>query len=178
MTKFIYLIGEPGAGKTTLTEAFTSDWTDTARHEEPIKFRTHHTPYGDALSLGWLRPSFGGTDTLGNTAILAIEPWLPRIKGDYPIIYGEGDRLANSRYFELCKSLGDFHLFYLNTNPAIAAERRAKRSEITGKTQNPSWVAGRATKHRNLARQYNAYEIPDGLTPEQGADVMRRVIFA
>lgn len=178
MTKFIYLIGEPGAGKTTLTAAFTADWTDTARHEHPVKYRTHQTPYGKALSLGWIRPNFGGTDTLGNTAIVAIEPWLPQAIEEYDIIYGEGDRLANARYFDLCRNLGDLHLFYLNTHPQIAAQRRAERSEITGKTQNPTWVAGRATKHRNLARTYKAYEIPDGLTPEQGAALMRRVIFA
>lgn len=176
--KVIYLIGAPGAGKTTLTAEFTKDWVDTANHENPIKFRSHHTPQGDALSLGWLRPAFGGTDTLGNTAILQIEPWLPNIAKEYSIIYGEGDRLANSRFFELAKSVGDFHLFYLNTNPMISAERRAKRSAETGKTQNPTWVKGRETKHKNLAFNYKAYEIPDGLTPEQGANLMRTVIFS
>jgi GTPase SAR1 family protein len=176
--KIIYLIGAPGSGKTTLTEAFTHDWRDSANHEDPIKFRTHHTPYGDALSLGWLRPTFGGTDTLGNTAILAIEPWLPRIAKDYSIIYGEGDRLANSRFFDLCKGIGEFHLFYLNTEPALCAERRAQRSAITGKTQNPTWVKGRETKHRNLANTYKAFEIPSGLTPQAGADLMRNVIFS
>ena len=174
----IYVIGAPGSGKTTLTAEFTQDWTDTARHEEPIKFRTHHTIYGDALSLGWLRPAFGGTDTLGNTAILAIEPWLPGIAKDYSIIYGEGDRLANARFFNLCKSIGEFHLFYLNTEPALCAERRAQRSLLTGKTQNASWVKGRETKHRNLAHTYKAFEIPSGLTPQGGAELMRDVIFS
>lgn len=176
--KIIYLIGAPGAGKTTLTEAFTSDWTDSAKHEQPVKFRTHHTPHGDALSLGWLRPSFGGTDTLGNTAILSIEPWLPNIAKDYSIIYGEGDRLANARFFDLCKTIGDFYLFYLATDPLVAAERRAQRSIATGKTQNPTWVKGRETKHKNLAMTYKAYEIPNGLTPQAGADLMRNVIFS
>lgn len=175
--KIIYLIGAPGSGKTTLTEAFTQDWRDSAKHEQPIKFRSHHTPHGDALSLGWLRPAFGGTDTLGNTAILGIEPWLPGIAKDYEIIYGEGDRLANARFFDLCKSVGDFHLFYLNTEPALCAERRANRSAITGKTQNPIWVKGRETKHRNLAHTFKAFEIPSGLSPMAGADLMRNVIF-
>jgi GTPase SAR1 family protein len=175
--KIIYLIGAPGSGKTTLTEAFTHDWRDSANHEDPIKFRTHHTPHGDALSLGWLRPAFGGTDTLGNTAILAIEPWLPQIAKEYSIIYGEGDRLANSRFFDLCKGIGEFHLFYLNTEPELCAQRRYERSLKTGKTQNPSWVKGRETKHRNLAKTYKAFEIPSGLTPQAGADLMRNVIF-
>lgn len=176
--KVIYLIGAPGSGKTTLTEAFTKNWTEAANHEQPVKFRTHTTPYGDALSLGWLRPSFGGTDTLGNTAIVAIEPWLPEVAKKYSIIYGEGDRLANGRFFLLAASLGEFHLFYLNTEPSICAERRIKRSEITGKTQNASWVQGRATKHRNLAEQFKAFEIPSGLSAERGAELMHRVIFS
>jgi thymidylate kinase len=174
--KVIYVIGAPGAGKTTLTEAFTRTWTETAKLEAPIKYRTHDTPYGKAISLGWLRPSFGGTDTLGNTAIVAIEPWLPTVKAD--LIYGEGDRLANARFFELAKSLGKLHLFYLNTDPALCAERRRQRSELTGKVQNETWVKGRETKHRNLASTYRAFEIPSGLSPERGADLMFRVIFS
>lgn len=176
--KIIYVIGAPGSGKTTLTEAFTQDWKDSANHEDPIKFRTHHTEHGDALSLGWLRPAFGGTDTLGNTAILAIEPWLPNIAKDYSIIYGEGDRLANARFFDLCKHIGDFYLFYLDTDPALCEQRRIQRSAITGKTQNPTWVKGRETKHRNLASTYNAHRIQSGLTPEVGAEIMRNVIFS
>jgi hypothetical protein len=69
-------------------------------------------------------------------------------------------------------------LFYLNTDPLVAAERRAQRSIATGKTQNPTWVKGRETKHRNLALTYKAYEIPSGLTPQAGADLMSNVIFS
>jgi len=174
--KIIYLIGAPGAGKTTLTEAFTKTWVETAKIEDPIKYRTHDTPHGKAISLGWLRPSFGGTDTLGNTAIVSIEPWLPTVKTD--LIYGEGDRLANGRFFQLAQSIGEFHLFYLNTEPALCAERRRQRSELTGKQQNETWVKGRETKHRNLASLFKAFEIPSGLSPERGADLMNRVIFS
>jgi GTPase SAR1 family protein len=174
--KIIYLIGAPGSGKTTLTEAFTRKWVEVDQIDDPIKYRTHITAEGSAISLGWLRPAFGGTDTLGNTAILKIEPWLPTVKAN--IVYGEGDRLANSRFFDLAKSISDFRLFYLNTDPALAAERRAQRSLLTGKEQNPSWVKGRVTKHRNLAIQYKAFEIPSGLTAEQGADLMWRNSFS
>ena len=178
--KIIYLIGEPGAGKTTLTAAFAHDWTNTQHHEKPIKYRTHDTPHGVTLSLGWLRPNFGGTDTLGNAAILEIEPWLPKIaqSNSYQILYGEGDRLANDRFFNLCRDNGEFHLFYLDTDPAVAHERRQQRSLLTGKEQNPTWVKGRATKHRNLAQKWNATFIPHGLTPEQGAELMSLKVFS
>lgn len=168
----IYLIGAPGSGKTTLTEAFTRDWIELGKFEKPIKYRTHATPYGDSISLGWLRPTFGGTDTLGNTAILEIEKWLPGVQER--VIYGEGDRLANKRFFDLARSIGKLHLFYLDTDPVVAEERRHQRSQLTGKVQNPSWVAGRVTKHRNLANAEKAIRIPGNLTPEEGADVMRQ----
>ena len=176
--KIIYLIGEPGSGKTTLTEAFTQNWKDARHFEKPIKYRVHTTPQGEALSLGWLRPNFGGTDTLGNAAILSIEPWLPTIKDSYQILYGEGDRLANDRFFNLCQSQGEFHLFYLDTNPETAKARRAERSLRTGKEQNPTWVKGRATKHKNLAAKWNATFIPDGLTPYEGAALMSQKVFS
>lgn len=174
--KTIYLIGAPGSGKTTLTEAFTRSWIEVAKHDDPVKWREHQTPYGTAISLGWLRPTFGGTDTLGNAAILEIEPWYPKINHD--IVYGEGDRLANKRFFDLAITYGEFHLFYLDTHPDRAAERRAQRSLLTGKEQNATWVKGRETKHKNLAISYNATFIPDGLSPEQGAEIIRAKVFS
>lgn len=178
--KIIYLIGEPGSGKTTLTEAFTRDWTNPHHFEKPIKYREHDTPNGLALSLGWLRPNFGGTDTLGNAAIVSIEPWLPKVAESnlYQILYGEGDRLANDRFFNLCKANGEFHLFYLDTDPEVAKLRRYERSLATGKEQNPSWVKGRATKHKNLAQRWNAIRIPGNLNPEQGANLISQTVFS
>jgi hypothetical protein len=178
--KIIYVIGEPGSGKTTLTEAFTHNWTNPQHFEKPVKYRTHDTAHGAALSLGWLRPNFGGTDTLGNAAILEIEPWLPKVaKGNlYQILYGEGDRLANDRFFNLCRDNGEFHLFYLDTDPGIAQIRRYERSLATGKEQNPTWIKGRATKHRNLAQKWNATYIPNGLTPQEGADLISQKVFS
>lgn len=175
----IYLIGAPGAGKTTLTEAFTKEWQTVGELDDPIKYRLHETPHGKALSLGWLRPNFGGTDTLGNTAIIPIEEWYPKVaKSDLWAIYGEGDRLANARFFNLAQSVGDFLLFYLDTDPAEAEARRRKRSELTGKQQNPSWVKGRETKHRNLALQFSAYRLPGSNTPEQNAKLMWDVVLS
>jgi hypothetical protein len=135
-----------------------------------VKHKTYETSHGSIISLGWDREHFGGTDTLGNTAITVIEPWLPTLSNI--TLFGEGDRLANARFFNYCRSLGNLKLFYLNTHPDLAAYRRQQRSLQTGKPQNETWVKGRATKHRNLANQFNAIEIPSGLTPAEGAALM------
>lgn len=177
--KTIYLIGSPGAGKTTLMESFTLGWLSLGTIEDPIKYRLHITPHGKAISLGWNRPYFGGTDTLGNTAILPIEGWLPKVaKSDLWAVIGEGDRLANNRFFKLCKEVSDFQLFYLDTDPHEAAHRRSHRSEHTGKTQNPTWVKSRETKHRNLALSWSAYRLDGNLTPEQNAALMWDVVLS
>lgn len=177
--KIVYLIGSPGAGKTTLMEAFTAGFLDLGTLEDPVKCRLSITPHGRAISLGWNRPYFGGTDTLGNTAILPIEKWLPDLaKSDLWAVLGEGDRLANARFFKLCKEISDFQLFYLDTDPHEAEHRRFHRSEHTGKTQNPTWVKSRETKHRNLALTWSAYRLDGWNTPEQNAALMWDVVLS
>lgn len=177
--KIIYLIGSPGAGKTTLSHAFMSGWLHLGDLDKPVKSQIHITPHGKAISLGWNREHFGGTDTLGNTAIIPIEDWLPRMaQGDLWAVFGEGDRLANARFFTLAKNISDFQLFYLDTDPHEAEHRRFHRSEQTGKVQNPIWVKGRETKHRNLALNWNAYRLDGNLTPEQNAALMWDIVLS
>lgn len=165
--KTIYIIGAPGSGKTTLVEALKHNWTLEARNTQPFKHEVYQTTDGKTVtSLGWDNPPFSGTDTLPYTAINQVEAWLPTAYTDY--ILGEGDRLAVDRFMEAAKQNGELHLFYLNTNPAIASDRRAARALQYGtKQQNPSWVAGRATKHYNLANRHFATEIPGHLTTQQ-----------
>jgi thymidylate kinase len=177
--KIIYLIGSPGAGKTTLSHAFMKNWEAIGDLQDPIKHRLFNTAHGKAISLGWNREHFGGTDTLGNTAIIPIEDWLPKIaQGDLWAVFGEGDRLANVRFFTLAQRVGDLQLFYLDTDPEEAAGRRLERAERTGKLQNPTWVKGRETKHRNLALSWKAYRLDGNLTPEQNAALMWDVVLS
>lgn len=91
---------------------------------------------------------------------------------DGATIYGEGDRLASRTYFDLAKTYGKLYLFYLNTDNETAAARRETRSAETGKTQNPTWAKGRATKHRNLAEEYGAIALPGGRAPSEITRIM------
>jgi GTPase SAR1 family protein len=171
----IYLIGQPGSGKTTLTKEFQKDWAKINLYAQPFKYQEYEAPkLGKIYSLGWDREHFSGTDTLGNTVITQMPAFYKEADAT---IYGEGDRLASRTFFDLAKSYGTLHLFYLNTDDATAAARREARSAKTGKTQNPTWAKGRATKHRNLAREYRAIELQPN-SPSIMAQVMADYLYS
>ncbi len=169
----IYLIGAPGSGKTTLTKELQKNWAKVNMYDKPFKYQEYESPnLGKVLSLGWDRPHFSGTDTLGNTVITQMPQFYEYAEQDGAAIYGEGDRLASRTFFDLAKRHGSLYLFYLNTDEQTAAARREARSAETGKTQNQSWARGRATKHRNLAEQYGAVSLPGGLPPSEITQIM------
>ena len=162
MTTTLILVGQPGAGKTTLINALTADWFERSLEIQPVKHITYDTPHGPAIQLGWNKPPFGGTDTLGQTAINPIAAWYPTI-GDQ-IVIAEGDRLAHDRFIRLAQDNGPTLLFHLAVPDETAANRRAQRAQQHGlDLQNPSWVKGRITKHSNLAKRWGAVELPDNL---------------
>ena len=169
----IYLIGTPGSGKTTVTREFQKDWAKVNMYDKPFKHQEYDSPnLGKVLSLGWDRPHFSGTDTLGNTVITDMPQFYEYAEQDGATIYGEGDKLASRTYFDLAKRYGNLYLFYLNTDEQTAASRREARSAETGKTQNATWAKGRATKHRNLAEQYGAVSLPGLVTPSEITQIM------
>ena len=169
----IYLIGQPGSGKTTLTREFQKNWAKINLYDKPFKYQEHEAPsLGRVYSLGWDREHFGGTDTLGNTVITHMSLFYKNAHEDGATIYGEGDRLASARFFDLAQLYGKLHLFYLTTSDEESERRRIARSQQTGKEQNPSWAKGRATKHRNLASQFKAILLPGDKSPTQITEIM------
>jgi GTPase SAR1 family protein len=159
------LIGEPGSGKTTLINSLTAKWTEIDRQINPVKHINYSTPYGPALQLGWTREPFGGTDTLGQTAITAVSTWYQQ--GIDGLVIAEGDRLANDRFVKLALDSGELILLYLDTDPDLARQRRIDRMRLYNlQSQNLYWLKGRQTKHRNLANKWQAIPIPGDLPTE------------
>jgi hypothetical protein len=156
--KLIYLVGEPGVGKTTTMRALTDQWALLGVQEYPFA----HTLFGradtgvvDAVELGRYRDTgYGGTDALGMSVIERVVPWLRT--GPRPaLLLGEGARLGNRRLLFAAADAGyAVHLCHLD-GPDIAAARRRSR----GSTQNDSWVRGRATAARNLHHLLSTSEL-------------------
>jgi hypothetical protein len=142
----VYLVGEPGAGKSTLMRRATVNLAR-LKVDKPLA----HELLIDARSgsvvgceLGYNRGTFSGTDALGMSAVVPAEALLASPPA--PLVLGEGARLGVRRFLQAAVSLGyDVTLVYLTT-PHAAAQR-----ERRGAGQSESWVKGAATRARNLA---------------------------
>lgn len=161
----LYLIGEPGVGKSSIMRELLPSGPR-AEFDRPLA----HTVYADgSLHLGNPRPSNAahpGTDTLSMGALPVACRWLPGFDPQVRI-YGEGDRLANVRLWSAMRRAGHDVRVVLLEGPA--AERRAGR----GSNQDPRWLAGRATRVRNLAGQWPVERVnTGGLTVSQAAGVV------
>lgn len=142
------MIGVPGAGKTTVMREALADLD---RH--PVRTPFAHEVLVDGegrqvgAHLGTDRYPFGGTDTLGMAVQPRVLSWLAD-GPPFPLVVGEGDRLANASFFNMARLLAYVVVVYLHCPLEVAEQRRAHRSSTR---QNPSWVAGRVTKVTRLA---------------------------
>jgi hypothetical protein len=175
MSRVVYLIGEPGSGKTSLA-AQTMDACGLHRiaaprpipHEQLTRTDPADAPPGPGgppelaglpgfagLHLGRARPGgFGGTDALSMSIQPAVLAWLAtHPAGPDGLILGEGDRLATLSFFTALRQQGhQLRVVLLATPPATATARRERRAAQLGVApQQPAWIAGRITKTRNLA---------------------------
>jgi hypothetical protein len=153
--RLTYLIGEPGVGKTTLLNAITEGLPGMA-----VRRPFARTIYDcGVVQLGESHPVFGGTDKLSMSVQPKVVEWAAM--PDYPDIVGEGDRLANAKFFQAMKDLGyDLCIVLCFAPSEVAAERRLMRAaQHTTKPQDAVWLQGRQTKIRNLASEWAAIQI-------------------
>jgi hypothetical protein len=144
----VYVIGAPGAGKTTMvTGALALLNTDPIPLTQPIP----HVRYGDIWHLGHHRQPFGGTDSLSMSIQPVAVQWLHTMNqahAEHPrVLLAEGDRLANNSFFTAVETCGH-HLtvIHLDAPPTLARQRSETRSP-----QTYTWWKGRYTKVTNLA---------------------------
>jgi energy-coupling factor transporter ATP-binding protein EcfA2 len=140
---FIYIIGEPGSGKSTLVAALLKH--PGIAHDKPFAF----IQYPGGIELGARREKFSGTDALPMNVQPKVVEWL---KGqlDETIVLGEGDRLANLSFFSAAQGAGYNLMVYHLWVPLHIGEMRRKER---GSDQNEAWIMGRITKIQNLVKR-------------------------
>ena len=162
--RLVYLIGQPGAGKSQLMARLTLPFqripitTDEApvAHDQLIReLSPEDGPAGTieivGAEIGVRRDAFGGTDALPSAVIDKAVPWLSTVP--YRLLLAEGARLANRRFLDAALGAGyTVTLVLLDHDDAdVWRKRRAKQ---IGRDQNAAWVKGRLTASRNLAEQF------------------------
>lgn len=145
MRQFLYLIGQPGAGKSTLM-ATAMEGVAWEQMKQPLA----HIRYPGGIELGTRRQHFSGTDALPFHIQPQAIAWVGR--SDAPeVILGEGDRLAGDGFFAAVKRAGYvMTVIYLNTPNDVAAARRRER----GGYQSPNQIIGRRERMRKLAQTW------------------------
>jgi hypothetical protein len=172
---FTYVLGIPGAGKSTALAKATAHLA-TLPLDKPLKHVALLDPDNDhalvAVELGHRRPLFPGTDTLAMNIQPRAVAWIATHPAEHLI--AEGDRLANPSFLDAIRN-SDYtlRLVWLDTPADLAASRRAARSDTA---QNPTWLAGRITKIRNLTDAYETIRLDGTLDPDTIADQLRQLL--
>lgn len=164
MRQLIYLIGAPGAGKSTLMGMLTCGWerrTAPAPGPQRDWLINRDTCDVDAVEIGRRRAEFSGTDALGSAIINVAQPWL-ETQTETDLVLAEGARLGNRRFLSAAVAAG-YETILVHLDHPDVDEWRASRARALGREQNPSWVAGRATACRNLSA-----DPPDGVIVLRG----------
>lgn len=148
----LYLIGQPGSGKSTLVQALTAGLGLDGYAQPFQRIEYHTTPR--VVELGGRRSGFSGTDVLSLSVQPRVVSWLTETRPS--LVLAEGDRLANSKFFAAAVEIGyDLQIVRLVVSANVASSRRQARAIALGsKLQQPSWVAGRVTKARRLADEW------------------------
>ena len=149
--------------------------------DTPVKHRAITSPHGTFAVLGADALPFGGTDTLSYTAVSDSPRWLKLLSecSAGSLVFGEGDRLANLRFFEEAAKHYRLLAFYLACDDRVAQcrrEDRAKKHNLP--LQSGTWVKGRITKHANLAaRHEGTIRLDASRSPDELARVVWKTVI-
>jgi P-loop Nucleotide Kinase3 len=157
VTRSVYLIGPPGVGKSTLMDGLLADYT----RYEPVKVESPprttslvYEPMTDrfgtrAVSLGYRRKAFSGTDALGMSVNPQAVAWVERSADDWDAIFGEGARLANKAFLSALDRHTDLTVVELVAGWETLTQRCAER----GSAQSEGWRLGAGTRAQRLSSE-------------------------
>lgn len=156
--KIIYVIGEPGTGKTTLMKRVFEylNFSKTPRIQEQFPLVPYHV--SESLGIFMLGKYedgevFAGTDRMS----MAVQPWAIKFlediekENDDLVIIGEGDRLSTPTFIEHIVDKYDAIIYYIRASEEIKKARYKER----GSNQSDIWLQGRVTKLNNIVSMFN-----------------------
>lgn len=152
MTRSIYIVGAPGAGKSTAMARLLEGWAIgpyTRWCREVFGHYLEHPEQGRGAYLGHLRPEYPGTDALSLSAGPRVVEWLealPLLGLDW--VFGEGTRLSHMGFLTALAEVTDLTLVHLDVDPEVAAQRRAARG---GKQLSDQFCKIATSKANNTA---------------------------
>jgi hypothetical protein len=183
MTKIVYIVGEPGVGKSTLMDRLTEPYQRHILDGQPRREQLRVPPSPAQLlskDIGPLPATVGlelgcragkhpegypGTDAMSMTAIVGVDRWLRETKGGgVPVILGEGARLGVKRLVDTAIELSIPITVCLIKDERRAADQRAAR----GSMQNESWIKGARTR----AERFWHYAAQRACRPNQVSAVL------
>jgi hypothetical protein len=158
MRQMIYVVGEPGIGKSTAMAQATAGWqraTEPSEHGWPrrdLLWRPGVEDWPTAVELGYRRDTFSGTDALPMNAITGAIDYMAYMatsaSPEADLVLAEGARLGVKRFLMSCVEYGwNVRVLYLSAPAEVAASRRKRR----GSHQNEAWLRGARTRAERLA---------------------------
>lgn len=144
----LYMVGAPGAGKTTLMEGLTAG-CERQVGAGPVPHDLLLVADNlVGLELGRRRANFSGTDALAMNIGPMAERWIDAAPAE--LVLGEGSRLAYTGFLYAARRAGyQITLLWLLGRAEVFAARRLAR----GSRQNETWVRGATTRARRLVER-------------------------
>ena len=146
MRQILWVVGEPGVGKTTLVRHLLAENGDLSGAPYTFNAKPKWTIGKEVAAAGhYLGQKFDGADMVPYNGVKqALEFWQEYVGPRCKLTIFDGDRFSNSGVIDFFReATGPIDLrVVLLQNSEVAAARRAER----GTTQDPAWVRGRKTK--------------------------------